>query len=684
MSVFIRLGEDETEVSWDEFEARVRAGRVPDDALIREATLTGDAWRAASTIELYTSLRDDPAAEWTRRYEHAGPPLATALIVGLNVRLFWLARLGPIRDSLVDMLAAHPSLVFEDGQGWRLLTMGVLQTEWLHASFNMIWLAYVGWSVERAYGWRNMVAVYVGAVLGGSVLSTVLSTSGAPSIGASGGVFGLIAAAVVFGLRFPHLLPERARLRFGFAMLPYMVLMFVSGLTNEDTDNLAHLGGLLVGLALGVALAPVGLETHNRRDVAVRASVWGFAVAAFIAPYLVGPRVVRLRDAPNADVAHQVPVGWRPGRTATGRIGAVATTAPRAISVDEQRNVAPLTVEALAEQWRSALMVEVPGARADAARAATVAGWAGLRMDARLPAEEGEDPIEVHWYGVARGRWSLEVTFEVESTRARHLAPLEQRLLAGVAWPDPPPLVSARDAVERAPAARRARRELARALADVGEVSEAIALSDTLLAESAEDHESWSLRIELQRAADPAGDDALVTAALVDASPLRVVEVAALLEARGRDLEAAGLLQLAWAWRPGDRDLARARRARGMPRRLDDAGRPIELAYDPVRAAPSGDDRLAVLSAPVSLGAARVAGQRLEDEMTQVIARVLAGVGSASDWRYVHDRAWDPAPPAEAIEQLRGWIQVVRDGSPTDAFPPAVADAVRDGLAPSW
>jgi hypothetical protein len=215
-------------------------------------------------------------------------------------------------------------------------------------------------------------------------------------------------------------------------------------------------------------------------------------------------------------------------------------------------------------------------------------------------------------------------------------------------------------------------------------VDEAIALSDTLLAESAEDHESWSLRIELQRLADPAGDDTLIAAALVAPSPLRVVEVAALLEARGRVVEATGLLQLAWSWRPGDRELSRARRARGMPRRLDDAGRPVELAYDPGRAARSGDDRLVVLTAPLSLAAASAAGARLEEELALVVARVLAGGASPSDWRYLHDRAWDPSPSPEAIEQLRGWIELIRDGLPSDAFPAPVADAVRDGLEPRW
>jgi hypothetical protein len=221
-------------------------------------------------------------------------------------------------------------------------------------------------------------------------------------------------------------------------------------------------------------------------------------------------------------------------------------------------------------------------------------------------------------------------------------------------------------------------------LAEVGEVSEAIVLSDALLAESAEDHESWSLRIELQRMADPVGDDPLIAAALADPSPLRVVEVAALLEARGRAVEATGLLQLAWSWRPGDRDLSRARRARGMPRRLDAAGRPVELAYDPGRAAPSGDDRLAVLAAPLSLPAASAAGARLEEELAAVVTRVLSGDGSPSDWRYLHDRAWDPSPPPEAIEQVRTWIQIIRDGLPSNAFPAPVADAVRDGLAPRW
>src|SRR5690606_33637586 len=101
-----------------------------------------------------------------------------------------------------------------------------------------LWLAYTGWNLERALGRVNLRMIYLASVLGGRALSILFSPE-TRSLGASGGVFGLVAAAVVFGFVRPELLPQRGRRVFGLALLPYLVVMFLSGLSSVGIDNWA-------------------------------------------------------------------------------------------------------------------------------------------------------------------------------------------------------------------------------------------------------------------------------------------------------------------------------------------------------------------------------------------------------------------------------------------------------------
>ena len=140
-----------------------------------------------------------------------------------------------------------------------MLTMGLVHIETFHLALNMMWLGYTGWNLERALGRANLLTIFLASVLGGSLFSLL----GAPismSVGASGGVFGLVAASVVFGFLRPDLLPLRAQSLYGAALLPYLILMLMSGLSSEGTDNWSHIGGLLTGGTLAFLLDPASIQ----------------------------------------------------------------------------------------------------------------------------------------------------------------------------------------------------------------------------------------------------------------------------------------------------------------------------------------------------------------------------------------------------------------------------------------
>ena len=76
------------------------------------------------------------------------------------------------------------------------------------------------------------------------------------SLGASGGDFGLLAAAVVMGWKHWDDIPPRARKYFGWALVPYIAVSIFTGIDSENVDNWSHLGGLIGGMILMTVLDP--------------------------------------------------------------------------------------------------------------------------------------------------------------------------------------------------------------------------------------------------------------------------------------------------------------------------------------------------------------------------------------------------------------------------------------------
>ena len=65
----VRIGADEHQLGWEEWEERVRSGRVPDDALVQFEAVTRGEWVPAAELEMYRSLRNDavPGSNRPRR-----------------------------------------------------------------------------------------------------------------------------------------------------------------------------------------------------------------------------------------------------------------------------------------------------------------------------------------------------------------------------------------------------------------------------------------------------------------------------------------------------------------------------------------------------------------------------------------------------------------------------------------
>jgi membrane associated rhomboid family serine protease len=141
------------------------------------------------------------------------------------------------------------------GEWWRLITSAFLHLGLLHIAFNMYALWLFGPIIEQLYGHVEYALLYVLCALGGSVL-TILLQPDSFAAGASGAIFGLFGLAFVVSRRRHLLLGPQARAILSQVGTLLVLNLFITFIAASRISWTGHLGGLLVGAALGLLLAP--------------------------------------------------------------------------------------------------------------------------------------------------------------------------------------------------------------------------------------------------------------------------------------------------------------------------------------------------------------------------------------------------------------------------------------------
>ena len=183
------------------------------------------------------------------------PPVTQALLIA-NVAVYLLEQMAG--TALFTTFALWPPTsgpsAGPDFQLWQLVTYSFLHANMAHIFFNMFALYMFGSDVERLFGSRFFTAYYFVSVLTAAITHLVVTTwmgsEPYPTVGASGGVYGLLLA---YGLYFPNRqlmllippIPMRART----FVIVYAVLELVLGVTGTAAGvaHFAHLGGMLGG-----------------------------------------------------------------------------------------------------------------------------------------------------------------------------------------------------------------------------------------------------------------------------------------------------------------------------------------------------------------------------------------------------------------------------------------------------
>ncbi|HET6548112.1 MAG TPA: rhomboid family intramembrane serine protease [Solirubrobacter sp.] len=193
-------------------------------------------------------------------------PYVTWAILAINIGVYLLDMLlagstnlfGFSGGPLVDAGAVYAPLVAQ-GEWYRLIAAAFLHLGLLHIAFNMYALYLFGPIVEQLYGRVEYAILYLLCALGGSVLTILLAPNQAAA-GASGAIFGLFGLAFVVSRRHHAALGREARYLFSQAG-SVLVLNLVITFIIPGISWTGHVGGLLIGGAIGFLLPPTGVAT---------------------------------------------------------------------------------------------------------------------------------------------------------------------------------------------------------------------------------------------------------------------------------------------------------------------------------------------------------------------------------------------------------------------------------------
>ena len=197
--------------------------------------------------------------------------------------------------TLIACGAKDRQLIVEAGEWWRLVSAGFLHGHLLHLALNIYALRILGPLVERVWGTRRFILIYVAALVSGNLLSMALTPL--PSVGASGGVFGLFGAVAVFSTVHRQFVRREARVKLWLNLGVVAALNIGLGIALPFIDNAAHAGGLAGGAFAALILRPVPLQEPD--SLIRRGVVHVLAVAAGVAVVWSLASAVRYAASPD-------------------------------------------------------------------------------------------------------------------------------------------------------------------------------------------------------------------------------------------------------------------------------------------------------------------------------------------------------------------------------------------------
>lgn len=262
LSIFLDMGENiKEELNKD---SHLMCVKVNDEADIKKSSIIKKVFPDLSDkmkfsekgLELFMKITGDinkhnkeDASKLESVFKSKVPYITYFLIV-VNVIFYVVPMLlgSDVYQYIIDAYCIHgPSI--RAGQYYRLLTGIFLHGNIVHLLFNCYALYVLGGQIESFFGKFKYIIIYLFSGLTGSLLSITLSGN-VGSIGASGAIFGLMGSLLYFGYHYRVYLGNVIKSQ----IVPLILLNLAIGFISSGIDNWGHIGGLIGGIVITMAL----------------------------------------------------------------------------------------------------------------------------------------------------------------------------------------------------------------------------------------------------------------------------------------------------------------------------------------------------------------------------------------------------------------------------------------------
>ncbi|MCK6066255.1 MULTISPECIES: rhomboid family intramembrane serine protease [Microbacterium] len=225
----------------------------------------------------------------------SGRPTVTYAIIAVTALVFVVTLIPGIGRVIEGYLSFYAPAIYPQVSGvfqpWRVLTVALVHSGFWHVGLNMLALWFIGRSLEPLLGAARFLLLYVLSAAGGSVAVALLAPN-VPVVGASGAIFGLFGALLVIGRHLGANIRVIAILIGVNFALPFVLALlsaagtgsFAGALSAIQISWQSHLGGLIVGAAVGLIYARTRAARQARLRVGLLIALTGVLVGLLALP----------------------------------------------------------------------------------------------------------------------------------------------------------------------------------------------------------------------------------------------------------------------------------------------------------------------------------------------------------------------------------------------------------------
>ena len=190
-------------------------------------------------------------------------PIVTYSLIFICILVFILMYVlgnGSTDNYTLLVFGANVDTLTKNGDYYRLFTSMFLHIGILHLLCNMYSLYIIGKEVENVFGKVKYLIIYLLSGIAGSILSLAFNHN-TICAGASGAIFGLLGALLYFGYYYRTYLGATLTR----SIMPVIVLNLIIGFTSSGIDNAAHIGGLVGGILIAMAVGVPDKSNNNNK-----------------------------------------------------------------------------------------------------------------------------------------------------------------------------------------------------------------------------------------------------------------------------------------------------------------------------------------------------------------------------------------------------------------------------------